>query len=109
LSPGFRSLSAYIGDREQISHHFGLLHDHLFRSFDISDAIMEGVNDLDVLDVWDVVSGIAKMLDIIAETLIMLLLDGLEGLSSRRTLIGALEVPDEHGTQLVPGVNGSLG
>jgi hypothetical protein len=70
---------------------------------------MEGVNDLDVLDVWDVVSGIAKMLDIIAETLIMLLLDGLEGLSSRRTLIGALEVPDEHGTQLVPGVNGSLG
>jgi hypothetical protein len=70
---------------------------------------MEDVNDLDVLDVWDVVSGIAKMLDIITETLIILLLDGLEGLSSRRTLIGALEVPDEHGTQLVPGVNGSLG
>jgi hypothetical protein len=40
------------------------------------------------------------MLDIIAETLIMLLLDGLEGLGSRQTLIGALEVLDEHGTQL---------
>jgi hypothetical protein len=38
----------------------------------------------------------------------MLLLDGLEGLGSRRTLIGALEVPDEYGTQLVSGVNGSL-
>jgi hypothetical protein len=38
----------------------------------------------------------------------MLMLDGLEGLDSRRTLIGALEVPDEHGTQLIPGVNESL-
>jgi hypothetical protein len=38
----------------------------------------------------------------------MLLLDGPEGLGSRRTLVGALEVSDEHGTQLVPGVNGIL-
>jgi hypothetical protein len=43
------------------------------------------------------------------ETLIMLLFDGPEGLDSRWTLICALEVPDEHGTQLVPGVNGSFG
>jgi hypothetical protein len=42
------------------------------------------------------------------ETLIMPLLDGLEGLCGRWTLIGALEVPDEHGTQLVPGVDGSF-
>jgi hypothetical protein len=108
LSPGFESLYAYISDREQISHHFGLLHGYLFYSFDIADAIMEGVNDLDVLDVRDAIFGIAEMLDIIVETLIMLLLDGLEGLNSRWMLIGALEVPDEHGTQLVPGVNGSL-
>jgi hypothetical protein len=39
----------------------------------------------------------------------MLLLDGLEGLGSRWTLICALEVSNEHDTQLVPGVNGSLG
>jgi hypothetical protein len=65
----------------------------LFHDFDIADAITEGVNDLDVLDVRDAVSGIAKTLDIIAETLIMLLLDGLEGLGSRWTLIGVLEVP----------------
>jgi hypothetical protein len=108
-SPGFRSLYAYIGDHEQISHHFGLLHGYLLHCFDIADAITEGVNDLDVLDVWDVVSSIAKMLDIITKTLIMLLLDGLEGLGSRQMLIGALEVLDEHGTQLFPGVNGSLG
>jgi hypothetical protein len=53
---------------------------------------MEDVNDLDVLDVRDAISSI----------------DGLEGIGSRRTLIGALEVFDEHGTQLVPGMNGSL-
>jgi hypothetical protein len=92
-SPGFRSFYAYIGHREQISHRFGLLHGYLFHDFDIADAITEGVNDLDVLDVRDAVSGIAKTLDIIAETLIMLVLDGLEGLGSRWTLIGVLEVP----------------
>jgi hypothetical protein len=102
LSPGFRSLYAYIGDREQISHCFGLLHGYLFHSFNIIDTITEVVNDLDVLNVWDAISGIAETLDIITETVIMLLLDSLEGLGSRRTLIGALEVPDKHGTQLVP-------
>jgi hypothetical protein len=65
LSLGLESLYAYIGDREQISHHFGLLHGYLFHNFNIADAIMEGVNDLDVLDVLDAISGIVKMLDII--------------------------------------------
>jgi hypothetical protein len=69
---------------------------------------MEGVNDLNILYMQDAVSDIIETLDIITETLNMLLLDGLEGLIIRRTLLGALEVPDEHGTQLVPGVNGSL-
>jgi hypothetical protein len=108
LSLGFGSLYAYIGDREQISHRFGLFHSYLFHHFNIANVITEGINNLDVLDVQDVISGIAKILDIVVETLIMLLLDGLEGLGSRRTLIGALEVSDEYGTQLVPGVNGSL-
>jgi hypothetical protein len=83
LSPGFRSLYAYISDREQNSHHFGLLHGYLFHNFDTADAIIEDVNDLDVLDVRDAIFGIAETLDIITETLIMLLLDGLEGLDSR--------------------------
>jgi hypothetical protein len=59
--------------------------------------------------VWDAISGIAEMFDVITETLMMLLLDGLEGLGSRQTFIGALEVLDEQGAQLVLIVNGSLG
>jgi hypothetical protein len=59
--------------------------------------------------VWDGIPGITKMLDIVVKTLIMLLLDGLEGLNSRRMLVCALEVPDEHGTQLIPRVDGSFG
>jgi hypothetical protein len=58
--------------------------------------------------VRDGIPGIAKMLDIIVETLIMIMHDGLEGLDSRWTLICALKVPDEYCTQLVPGVNGSF-
>jgi hypothetical protein len=38
---------------------------------------MEGVDGLDVLDVRDAISSIAETLNIITETLIMLLLDGL--------------------------------
>jgi hypothetical protein len=108
-SPGFGDFYAYIGNREQISHRFGLLHGYLFHSFEINDTITEGINNLDVLDVRDVISGIAEMLGIIMETLIMLLINGLEGLDGRWTLIGALEVLDEYGTQLVLGVNGSFG
>jgi hypothetical protein len=70
---------------------------------------MKDINNLDVLDVRDAISDIAEMLDIIMETLILLLRDGLEGLGGRWMLIGALEVPDKHGTQLVPGVNGCFG
>jgi hypothetical protein len=44
---------------------------------------MEGVDDLNVMDVRDGIPDIAETLDIITETLIMLLLDGPEGLGSR--------------------------
>jgi hypothetical protein len=107
-SPGFRSFYAYTGNHEQIGHRFGLLHRYLFHGFEIADAISDGVNNINVLDVRDTISSVAETLDIITETLIVLLLDGLEGLGGRWTLIGALEVPNEYGTQLVPGVNGSF-
>jgi hypothetical protein len=106
--PGFGSFYANIGNREQIGRHFGLLHRYLFHGFEIADAISEGINNLDVLNVRDVISGIAEKFNIITETLVMLLLDGIEGLGGRWTLIGALEVFDEHGTQLVTGVDGSF-
>jgi hypothetical protein len=70
---------------------------------------VEGVDDLDVLDVWVGIPGTAEIFHLVPETPIMLLCDGLEGLSSRWTLIRALEVPDEHVTLLVPGVDGSFG
>jgi hypothetical protein len=105
VEPEFRKLLcivAYIGNREEIGHCFELLHCYLFHSFEIANAITEDVNNLDVLDVRDAISGIASTLDIITETFIMLLLDGLEGLCGRWMLIDALKIPDEHGTQLVP-------
>jgi hypothetical protein len=38
------------------------------------------------------------MFYVVSEALIMLLLDGLQSLYSRWTLVCALEVPDEYGT-----------
>jgi hypothetical protein len=46
------------------------------------------------LDVWDDIFGVAEKFYTVPETLIMLLCDGLQGLSSRWMLIRALEVPD---------------
>jgi hypothetical protein len=99
LSLGLESLYTYISDCEQISHHLWFLHGYLLHSLDIADTIAEGVDDLNVLDVRDGAPGIVEMIDVVAGTLILLLLDGL---SSRRTLLCALKVSDEHGTQLVP-------
>jgi hypothetical protein len=45
----------------------------------------------------------------IAKTLILSLLDGLEGFSRRWTFIRALKVSNEHGTQLVLGFDGCFG
>jgi hypothetical protein len=102
LSLGLESLYTYISDCEQINHHLWFLHGYLLHSLDIVDTITEGVDDLNVLDVRDSTPGIVEMIDVVAGTLILLLLDGLEGLSSRRTLLCALKVSDEHGTQLIP-------
>jgi hypothetical protein len=70
---------------------------------------MESINDLDVLDVWDGVPSVVEMFHVVPEALIMLLVDGLQSLSSRWMLVCTLEVPDEYGTQLVPSVNRPLG
>jgi hypothetical protein len=68
LSLGIGSFYAYIGNREQIGHHFGLLHRYLFHGFEIADTILEGVNNLDVLDVRDAVSSIVETFDIITDS-----------------------------------------
>jgi hypothetical protein len=53
---------------------------------------MEGIDDFDVLDVRDSVSGIAETFHVISEAFIIFLLDSLQGLSCGRTLVRTLEV-----------------
>jgi hypothetical protein len=67
-----------------------------------ADPVAKGIDDLNVLDVRDNVPDIAEMFHVVPENLIFLLPDGLHGLCCRWALIRALEVPNEHGTYLVP-------
>jgi hypothetical protein len=73
---GFESLNAYISDCEQIGHHSWLIHGVLLHSLDVADSITEGINDLDVLDIWDSVPSVAEMFNVVTEAFIILLLDG---------------------------------
>jgi hypothetical protein len=41
---------------------------------------MEGIDDLNVLDIWDSIPGITETFHVVLKTLIMLLSDGLQGL-----------------------------
>jgi hypothetical protein len=86
LSLSFRSLDACVRECEQIAHHPGLLHSNLLHSLDVADSVTEGVNDLDVLDIWDSIPNIAETFY------------SLESISSIWMLICALEVSDEHDT-----------
>jgi hypothetical protein len=97
-SLSLRSLYAYIYDCEQISHCLGLLHGDILHGLDITDPVVESIDDLNVLDVWDSIPSIAEALYIVPEALIVLLFDSLQGHIGRWTLVRALEVPDEHGT-----------
>jgi hypothetical protein len=58
---------------------------------------MESIDDPDVQDARDGIPDITKMFHVVLEALIMLLLDGLQSLISRWTLICTMEVPDEYG------------
>jgi hypothetical protein len=52
-SLGLGGLNAYVSDYEQISDYCWHLQDYLLHSHDITDPVMEGIDDFDVLDVWD--------------------------------------------------------
>jgi hypothetical protein len=52
-------------------------------SLDVADSIPEGIDDLDVLDVWDSVLGVVETFHIIPGVFIMLLLSGLQGFNCR--------------------------
>jgi hypothetical protein len=97
-SLGFRSLNACVSDCEQIVHHLGLLHGDLLHSLDTTNSVVEGVDDLDVLDILDSVLCIVELFHVVPSAFNMLLHVGLQSLNSRWTLVHALVVPDEHGT-----------
>jgi hypothetical protein len=59
---------------------------------------VESIDDLNVLDVRDSVPSNTEMFYVVPEALIILLLDGLQSLSSTWTLVCALEIPDKYGT-----------
>jgi hypothetical protein len=98
LSLDLRYLDAGVRDYKQIYHRHGFLHCDLLHGLDVADSVVEGVDDLDVLNVRDSVPSVVEIFHIVPKAFNMLLHVGLEGLSSRWTLIRALEVPDENGT-----------
>jgi hypothetical protein len=77
---------------------FLLLHGDLLDSFDVIDLITKSIDDLKILDDQDSVPSVTEMLHVVPETLIMLLLHGLQSFSGGRMLVCALQVADEHGT-----------
>jgi hypothetical protein len=97
-SLGLGGLNAYVSDCEKICHCFGLLHGDLLNSLNVTDPVMKGIDDFDVLDVQFSVPGIIEIFHVVLEAFIMLLLDGLQDFSCRRMLVHTLKVPDEHGT-----------
>jgi hypothetical protein len=70
-SPGFRSLNAYVSDCEQIGHSSWLLHGDLLHSLDVAGSIVESIDNLNVLDIWDSVTGVAEIFHVVSEALIM--------------------------------------
>jgi hypothetical protein len=97
-NPGLGSLYAYICNCEQISHHLVLLQGDRLHSLDITNFIVKSIDDLNVLNVRDSIPDFAEALYIVPETLIVLLLDSLHGLSCRWMLVHALKVLNEHDT-----------
>jgi hypothetical protein len=82
-SPGLGSLNACVRDCEQIGHRLGFLHDNLLHGLNVANNVTEGNDDLYILDVRDNIFDIAATFHVVPETLIMLLPNGLESLSSR--------------------------
>jgi hypothetical protein len=95
-SPALRCLDACVHDYKQIYHRLGFLYCDLLHSLDVADSVVEGIDDLDVLDVWNSIPSITEMFHVILEALIMLLPDGLESLSHKWALVCALKVSDKH-------------
>jgi hypothetical protein len=64
-------------NKSNLGHYLRLLHGYLIHSLDITDPVVKGVDDLNVLDVRDSITGIAEAFHVIPKALIRLLLYGL--------------------------------
>jgi hypothetical protein len=82
-STSFGSLYVCIRDCEYINYCLAFFHDDLLHGLNVTDSVVEDIDDLDVLNVRDSVPDIVEMFHIVSEALIMLLPDGLESLSNR--------------------------
>jgi hypothetical protein len=54
-----------------------LLYGDLLHSLDIADPVTEGIDDLNILNLWYSIPGIAETFHVVLEALIRLLLAGL--------------------------------
>jgi hypothetical protein len=55
----------------------GLLHGDLHRSFDIADLVVEGIDNLGILDLRDSIPNIAETFHVVPKTFILLVPNGL--------------------------------
>jgi hypothetical protein len=65
-SLGFGSPNAFVSDYEQIDHRSGLLHGDLLHSLDVANSVMEGGDDLDVLDIRDGIPHVAEIFHVVS-------------------------------------------
>jgi hypothetical protein len=96
LGSGLGGLNVDINNCKHIDQRSRLFHGDLLNSHDVGDPVTKDIDDFNVLNVWDRIPGVVETFHIISKALIMLLLDGLQGFSCGRTLVCALEVPNEH-------------
>jgi hypothetical protein len=89
---GLEGLNAEVSNYKKIDHRFRLFHGDLLHRLNVTDSIAQGIDNFDVLNVWDIVPGIAEMFHVVLEAFIKLLFDSLEGFCCRWMLVRALKV-----------------
>jgi hypothetical protein len=92
------SLNGDVSDCKQIEHRFRLFRGDLLHGLDITDSIVEGIDDLYILDVRVSIPGVAEIFHVVPDAFIKLMFNGLQSFYCRQTLICALKFADEYGT-----------
>jgi hypothetical protein len=61
----FGNLNPCVSDCEQIGHHLGFLYGNLLHSLDIAYFVVEGIDDLGVLDIRDSVPDVTEIFHVV--------------------------------------------